>query len=124
MHWLDPAHLPETKGLLDRFLINSHGHADGLFLTDGKEVHFPPHMGKAITAAMKAGDTVKIRGVRPRDADMVAAVSIQIGEAGPIIDHGPPNEEHDEKKRDHGRDEKTAKPESPKSARQTAFSVP
>ena len=44
MYWIDPAYLPETKGVVDRFLINSHGDADGLLLKDGKEVHFPPHM--------------------------------------------------------------------------------
>ena len=44
MHWIDPACLPETKGVVDRFLINPHGAADGLLLKDGKEVHFPPHM--------------------------------------------------------------------------------
>ena len=29
MHWIDPAHLPETKGKVDRFLLNPHGDADG-----------------------------------------------------------------------------------------------
>ena len=116
MHWIDPAYLPETKGILDRFLLNSRGDADGLLLKDGMEVHFPPHMGEAVTAALKSGDAVKIRGVRPRGADMVAALTIQVGEAAPIVDHGPPNGEHDEKKRDHEKAEKKAKPESPKSA--------
>jgi len=40
--------------------------ADGLLLKDGKEVHFPPHMSKAVLAAVKPGDHVKVRGVRPR----------------------------------------------------------
>ena len=33
MHWIDPAHLPETKGTVDRFLINPHG--DVLTARDG-----------------------------------------------------------------------------------------
>ena len=56
MHWIDPAYLPETKGTVDRFLINQHGDADGLLLKDGKEVQSPPDMSKAILAALKPGD--------------------------------------------------------------------
>jgi hypothetical protein len=93
MHWIDPAHLPETKGTVDRFLINPHGDADGLLLKDGKEVHFPPHMSKPILAALKPGDHVSIRGVRPRGVDMVAAVSIQADDSHLIIDQGPPKDE-------------------------------
>ena len=93
MHWIDPAHLPETKGTVDRFLINPHGDADGLLLTSGKEVHFPPHMSKLVVAALKPGDLVKVRGVRPRGVDMVSAVSLQAGDASPIVDDGPPKKE-------------------------------
>lgn len=116
MRWIDPAYLPETKGTLDRFLINSQGEADGLLLKDGKEVHFPPHMGKAVVAALESGDAVQIRGVRPRDADMIAAVSIQAGDAAPIVDQGAAREERDNKKHDHAEAEKKAKPEPAKSA--------
>ena len=90
MHWIDPDHPPETKGTVDRFLINPHGDADGLLLAGGKEVHFPPHMSKLVVAALKPGDHVIVRGVRPRDVDMVAAVSLQADDATPIVDHGPP----------------------------------
>jgi hypothetical protein len=92
MHWIDPAHLPQSKGTVDRFLINPHGDADGMLLTSGKEVHFPPHMSKLVVAAFKPGDPVKVRGVRPRGADMVAAVSLQAGDATPIVDNGPAKE--------------------------------
>jgi hypothetical protein len=93
MHWIDPTHLPETKGKVDRFLLNPHGDADGLLLTDGTEVHFPPHMSKPVLAALKPGGEVKIRGVRPRGTDMVAAVSLQAGDGTPIIDQGPPKDD-------------------------------
>src|ERR1019366_4567505 len=73
MHWLDPAHLPETKGTVDRFLLNPHGEADGLLLKHGMEVHFPPHLSAQVVAALKPGAAVKIRGVRPRGAEMVDA---------------------------------------------------
>lgn len=52
MHWIDPDHLPETTGVVDCFLLNGEGEADGLVLKDGTEVHFPPHMGSEEGARM------------------------------------------------------------------------
>ena len=104
MHWIDPAYLPETKGTVDRFLINAHGDAEGLMLRDGKEVHFPRHLAKRVLAAFKPGDPIKVRGVRPRGVDMIAAVSLQAGEAAAITDEGPPKDldgQRTEKKPDH-----------------------
>ena len=115
MQWMDPAYLPETQGALDRFVINSHGDADGLLLNNGTEIHFPAHMSKAVVAAIKLGDVVRVRGVRPRGVDMVAAVSIQAGEGVPIVDLEPATGERDDKKQDHEKAERKAKPESPKS---------
>jgi hypothetical protein len=98
MHWIDPTHLPETKGTVDRFLLNPHGDADGLLMTDGTEVHSPPHLSKQVVAAFKHGAEVKIRGVRPRGADMVAAVALETAGGTRIVDQGPPKKEgHDQK---------------------------
>lgn len=65
MHWIDPENLPESAGVVDCFLQNADGEPDGLLLTDGTEVHFPPHMGEAVVAAITPGSEVRIRGVRP-----------------------------------------------------------
>ena len=107
MHWIDPAYLPETKGTVDRFLINAHGDAEGLMLRDGKEVHFPRHLAKRVLAAFKPGDPIKVRGVRPRGVDMVAAVSLQAGDGPEITDEGPPkgaDGQEADKNSDHGSD--------------------
>src|SRR6266699_615109 len=53
MHWIDPAQLPQTKGVVERFLLNPHGELDGLILHDGTEVHFPPHLSTAVGKALK-----------------------------------------------------------------------
>ncbi len=58
-----------------------------------QEVHFPPHMSKAILAAVKPGDAVNVRGVRLRGVDMVAAVSMQASDAPAVVDNGPPKNE-------------------------------
>lgn len=90
LHWIDPTHLPETGGTLDRFLINPHGDANGLLLTDGTEVYFPAHLSAQVVAAIKPGSEVTVRGIRPRGADMIAAVSLGKAGGAQIIDQGPP----------------------------------
>jgi hypothetical protein len=94
MHWIDPEHLPETAGTVDQFLVNKHGEADGFLLTDGVEVHVPPHLSAALLRDVRPGSKVKIRGVRPRGVNMVAAVAIDTTK-GRILDEGPHAREHD-----------------------------
>jgi len=31
MHWIDPDCLPETKGKVERFILNPHGEIDGSY---------------------------------------------------------------------------------------------
>jgi hypothetical protein len=102
MHWLDPDYLPEVFGTLERFLINPHGDADGMILTDGTEVHFPPHLSDEVCAAIRAGEKtkVKVRGVRPRGGNLIAAIAIETADGKRIVDNGPPKG-HDDKKKPH-----------------------
>ena len=93
MHWIDPDHLPETSGVVECFLLNGEGEADGLVLQGGSEIHFPPHMGSEVLAAIRPGRTVHVRGVRPRGVAMVAAVSIAPEEGAWIVDAGPPEDD-------------------------------
>jgi len=101
MPWLDPAHVPETPGHLDRFLLNPHGDVEGMILTDGTKVHIPPHLSDAMCAAVHPGDAIKVRGVRPRAADMIAAVAIETADSARIVDNGPPEHhpKHHKKKK-------------------------
>jgi hypothetical protein len=98
MHWIDPDSLPEVAGILERFVLNPHGEVDG-FVMNGQTqtpifVHTPPHMEGELTRNAKAGDKLRVRGVRPRGADVLAAVAVT-GESGlQIVDKGP---DHDRK---------------------------
>ena len=67
-------------------------------------------MSKPVLAALKPGGEVKVRGVRPRGTDMIAAVSLQAGDATPIIDQGPPKEDHEHKKDEPHKAEKKPAP--------------
>jgi hypothetical protein len=100
MHWLDPDYLPEISGTFERFLLNPHGDADGMILSDGTEVHFPPHMSAELCAAIRRGEKpeIRIRGVRPRNGSLIAAIAIETMDGKRIVDNGPPKK-HAEKER-------------------------
>jgi hypothetical protein len=92
MHWLDPDYLPETSGAVAQFLVNPHGDIDGMILKNGTEVHFPPHLSRKIAKSVCVGDKIKVRGVRPRDADVIAGVALETSKGLSIVDDGPDHE--------------------------------
>ena len=96
MHWIDPDHLPEITGTIDLFLVNKHGESDGFVLTNGVEVHVPPHLSSRLLREVRPGSKVNVRGVRPRGADMIAAVAIDT-QKGRILDEGPDKREDESK---------------------------
>jgi hypothetical protein len=93
MHWIDHNFLPDICGAVDRFIVNRHGEVDGLVLMYEPDrflfVHLPPHLGPEITSAVAQRDAVRVRGIRPRGADMVAAVAVIASDGRLILDNGP-----------------------------------
>jgi hypothetical protein len=100
MHWIDPDSLPEISGKFERFLLNPHGDADGLLLLEGVEVHFPPHLGAQLRKAIDDDreGLLRIRGVRPREGDVFAAVLIETAAGVRILDNGPPKKRGDDER--------------------------
>ena len=92
MHWIDPDQLPETRGTVRRFLLNPHGEPDGFILDRDRQVHFPPHLAAQVTRHVAVGDKVKVRGLKPRTADIVAAIAITGPDGRTIVDDGPPHD--------------------------------
>ncbi len=93
MHWIDPQSLPAIAGTVTQFIMNRNGALDGLILVTGggetKLVHFPPHMGGEVENAIKAGDAIAVHGVKPRGAEVIAAVALVAANGAAIIDQGP-----------------------------------
>lgn len=105
MHWIEPNCLPETQGTVEGFIVNRHGEIDGVLLTGPRPtsllVCMPPHLADAIEARVKCGDTIRVRGVRPRLADIVAAMALITDDGAVIVDHGPGHgDEHGPRHRD------------------------
>jgi hypothetical protein len=94
MHWIDPDHLPQTVGNVVQFTQNAKGELDGLILDRDRQVHFPPHLGRQVAKAIAIGDKIHVRGVRPRGAPVIAAVSLGKSHGTEIVDNGPDAEKH------------------------------
>jgi hypothetical protein len=103
MHWIDPTCLPETQGFVERFITNRHGEVDGVLLAGTKEIPVlictPPHIAAEIEAGIQISDTINVRGVRRRGADIIAAVALTANCGEVIIDNGPGNEDGREARR-------------------------
>ncbi|GAB0115414.1 hypothetical protein [Acidisoma sp. C75] len=86
----DPAQMPTIHGVVAQYDLSPRGDVDGLILTDGTEVHVPPHLGPQLRQAIKAGDSVTIHGLRARVLPLVEAMSVTDDRTGQtIVDAGP-----------------------------------
>lgn len=68
--------LPVTTGTVAQYLPTPRGDVDGLLLTDGTEVHVPPHLSTELVFAVRPGDKVTIHGLHARAAKLVAAAEV------------------------------------------------
>jgi hypothetical protein len=105
MHWIDPDCLPEVSGSVERFILNPDGEVDGFVMTrEGAAilVHTPPHMEAELTGHIQKGDHVSVYGVRPRGADLLAAIAVTAKDGRRIVDDGPDHDrahpEHEPRK--------------------------
>jgi hypothetical protein len=63
------------EGTVNQYLMNPHGEVDGVLLTDGTQIKFPPHMSADLTRAVKPNDKITAQG-RPERAPVFTAFSI------------------------------------------------
>lgn len=87
----DSQQLPETRGIVQRFTLTPRGELDGFLLTDGTEVHLPPHLSDQLAAAVRPGDPVSVRGYRSPAAPLIVATAVtDISTNQAVVDQGPP----------------------------------
>lgn len=53
---------PTVSGSVQQYLLTTHGEVEGLLLTDGTVVRFPPHLGAALASTVRPGDAVTVVG--------------------------------------------------------------
>lgn len=65
------------NGRVAQWLINPNGEADGLLLTDGTQVAFPPHLSASATQMLKPGDVVRVVGWRAPNVPVMRAQTLE-----------------------------------------------
>ncbi|QSI33732.1 hypothetical protein GNX71_30865 [Variovorax sp. RKNM96] len=65
-----------VSGRVQQWLINPNGEADGLLLSDGAQIAFPPHLSAAAMQLLKPGDTVQVSGWRAPHVPVVRAQTL------------------------------------------------
>ncbi|AMV06297.1 hypothetical protein [Xanthomonas citri] len=79
-----------VSGTVERFLLNPNGDVDGLWLRDGTQVGFPPHLSSEVKAAVRAGDSVVVKGFRLGNLPVLQVSSIRSGRSGREVVDRPP----------------------------------
>lgn len=92
MHWIDPDHLPETRGIVRSLVLNPHGLLDGLLLDDGTEIHVPPHLSGQLLPRIRSGDQLAVRGLRHRGMPLIVALAVTPARGRMVVDKGPGHE--------------------------------
>jgi hypothetical protein len=82
-----------VAGNVECFVLNPHGEVDGFVIAGPKQaitlVHTPPHMAEKLVRHVKIGDAIGVQGVRPRGAELLAAVAVTAEDGRRIFDEGP-----------------------------------
>lgn len=84
---------PTVTGTVQQYLLNPHGEVDGLLLSDGTVVKFPPHLGIALATSIKAGDAVTAVGfIGPNTSQgrAMKALSVTNSQTGQTLVDEPP----------------------------------
>lgn len=80
---------PIAQAQVKRMLTNPYGEVDGLRLTDGTIVKFPPHMGNALSNAIKPGDTVRVFGLPEARGTVKAEAIVNLATSQAVFDQPP-----------------------------------
>jgi hypothetical protein len=85
---------PTVAGQVQQYLLTPHGEVDGLLLSDGTVVKFPPHLGSALTSAVGPGDPVTVIGflgvATPHGRAMRALTITNTRTGRAVVDQPPP----------------------------------
>jgi hypothetical protein len=88
---------PIATGTVSRLLPDADGNVEGLLLSDGTQVRFPPHMSQELAAAIKPGSAVNVEGYREAGGAVRARVITDQATRRSVTEHDaapstvPPN---------------------------------
>ncbi|MFL5337059.1 MAG: hypothetical protein ACJ8H8_28740 [Geminicoccaceae bacterium] len=85
-----------ASGTLAHYTLAPRGEVDGFVLSDGTQVHFPPHLAAALVFTARPGDAVTVQGRRHKNGPVIEANEIRNKASGIVfVNSGPkhPKEE-------------------------------
>lgn len=85
-----PAVSGELSGQVERFMLNPHGEVDGVILSSGALVRFPPHMSEQLVQAVSPGDTIQALGRPEPNGQDLKAYRIVNRNSGATVVESPP----------------------------------
>lgn len=80
----------DIQGTVKAFKMTPVGDLEGMILTDGTEVHVPPHLSSQLAAAVRPGESVRVLGWRTSVSNFVVATSLTGQRGQSVVDQGPP----------------------------------
>ena len=84
---------PTVSGTVQQYLLTPHGEVEGLLLTDGTIVRFPPHLSAALASTVKPGDAATVTGflmAATAEERVVKALTITNTATGQTVTDQPP----------------------------------
>lgn len=81
---------PIAKGTVSRMLPSADGNMEGLLLSDGTQIRFPPHMAQELASTVKPGSAVSIEGYREAGGAVRARVITDQSSGRSVTEHAPP----------------------------------
>jgi hypothetical protein len=80
----------DIVGTVKAFTMTPVGDLEGMILTDGTEVHVPPHLSSQLAAAVRPGESVRVLGWRSSVLNFIVATSLTGQRGQSVVDQGPP----------------------------------
>jgi hypothetical protein len=80
----------DLQGTVKVFTMTPVGDIEGMVLTDGNEVHVPPHLSAQLAAAVHPGEAVRVFGWRTSVPYFVVATGLTGQRGQSVVDQGPP----------------------------------
>ena len=80
----------DITGTVKAFTLTPIGDIEGIILTNGDEIHVPPHLTEQVAAAVRPGEAVAVRGWNTDIPNFVVATALTGQRGQSVVDQGPP----------------------------------
>jgi hypothetical protein len=80
----------DIQGTVKAFTMTPVGDLEGMILTDGTEIHVPPHLSSQLATAVRPGESVRARGWRSSVPNFIVATALTGQRGQSVVDQGPP----------------------------------